>query len=523
LVPSSFSASAFTSTSTDDVEGADDSAQSTLTTAKNDEDEDGHRSSERTPSRGHVAAAYAATPVPAPALHLQQLLLPSLHIVHRLDRLVSGLLVVAVGRATAQRMTQQLMLKTATATGSVGSGNSSGGGHASGVGAGAGADAPLRKQYIACVRGKFPVDPIVCTLPIVQVDGARSMYGVGTAVAHNNNTAAAAARDDGGGGDDANDGDDSDDSAQSRKGATRIPQQGRRRAGNENGGCIGSGGGGGGGGCDGAGALSGKGAETRFRRLRYAPAWDVSLVECVPLTGRQHQIRVHLAALGFPILNDEEYGGVPSDYATPSAATTATGAPPPPAPPPAPPLMTTMVSRPKTMTRAAAAMAAGGGRSVGESASESEASRQHRLMLLLGAVLTPAEATAAAAVRDKHDSEWVARAVAPTTTPAAAVDGDGAFDHAAASSLADKIKLTWDILNADAVRAAQGGGGGGGAGADGTAGTGSTRRFILLHAQRYTREGQWDFRIPSPPAWASFIFDARYENEEEEDEEDEEA
>ncbi len=50
----------------------------------------------------------------------------------------------------------------------------------------------------------------------------------------------------------------------------------------------------------------GKDCLTEFRTLekfgRYA------LVECHPLTGRTHQLRVHLAAAGAPILNDPFYG-----------------------------------------------------------------------------------------------------------------------------------------------------------------------------------------------------------------------
>ncbi len=36
-----------------------------------------------------------------------------------------------------------------------------------------------------------------------------------------------------------------------------------------------------------------------------------SLVECTPVTGRLHQIRVHLATLGCPITGDLTYGGMP--------------------------------------------------------------------------------------------------------------------------------------------------------------------------------------------------------------------
>ena len=51
---------------------------------------------------------------------------------------------------------------------------------------------------------------------------------------------------------------------------------------------------------------SGKPAETRIRlSRRYG---DYSLVQCSPLTGRTHQIRVHAAAAGHPLAGDERYG-----------------------------------------------------------------------------------------------------------------------------------------------------------------------------------------------------------------------
>lgn len=48
-------------------------------------------------------------------------------------------------------------------------------------------------------------------------------------------------------------------------------------------------------------------AETSFRALK---VWgEFALIEAKPKTGRMHQIRVHLADEGFPILGDETYGG----------------------------------------------------------------------------------------------------------------------------------------------------------------------------------------------------------------------
>ncbi|MDH5381329.1 MAG: RluA family pseudouridine synthase [Cyclobacteriaceae bacterium] len=53
----------------------------------------------------------------------------------------------------------------------------------------------------------------------------------------------------------------------------------------------------------------GKDAETWFDTLGIY--YEYSLVECKPITGRMHQIRVHLQALGFPIVADALYGGSP--------------------------------------------------------------------------------------------------------------------------------------------------------------------------------------------------------------------
>lgn len=51
---------------------------------------------------------------------------------------------------------------------------------------------------------------------------------------------------------------------------------------------------------------NGKPSMTIFRRLLYKDGF--SLVECRPVTGRTHQIRIHIKDLGFPIINDIIYG-----------------------------------------------------------------------------------------------------------------------------------------------------------------------------------------------------------------------
>lgn len=55
--------------------------------------------------------------------------------------------------------------------------------------------------------------------------------------------------------------------------------------------------------------MRGKEAKSMFRLLSYDPEWNVSVISCFPLTGRSHQLRVHLEFLGFPIVNDILYGG----------------------------------------------------------------------------------------------------------------------------------------------------------------------------------------------------------------------
>jgi len=52
----------------------------------------------------------------------------------------------------------------------------------------------------------------------------------------------------------------------------------------------------------------GKASKTSFKPLEYFPQKDMTLIECSPYTGRQHQIRVHLFHVKHTIVGDPVYG-----------------------------------------------------------------------------------------------------------------------------------------------------------------------------------------------------------------------
>lgn len=46
---------------------------------------------------------------------------------------------------------------------------------------------------------------------------------------------------------------------------------------------------------------------TKFKRVKYNKELDESIVECTPISGKMHQIRIHLRNIGYPIVNDWVY------------------------------------------------------------------------------------------------------------------------------------------------------------------------------------------------------------------------
>ena len=62
----------------------------------------------------------------------------------------------------------------------------------------------------------------------------------------------------------------------------------------------------------------GRPARTRYEvRERFTEPLAATLLECRLETGRTHQIRVHLAAIGHPVLGDPRYGGARSSRPSP--------------------------------------------------------------------------------------------------------------------------------------------------------------------------------------------------------------
>jgi tRNA pseudouridine32 synthase/23S rRNA pseudouridine746 synthase len=56
----------------------------------------------------------------------------------------------------------------------------------------------------------------------------------------------------------------------------------------------------------------GKAAHTRWRVLERDAGKQQSRVELEPITGRSHQLRVHMAEIGHPIVGDDFYGAAPA-------------------------------------------------------------------------------------------------------------------------------------------------------------------------------------------------------------------
>ncbi len=162
------------------------------------------------------------------------------HLLYRLDRLVSGLLVLSRGPQLAGAM-QRLMKANR-----------------------------VDKFYVACVRGDFPCDSaarpdgvVVADFPLGYDSDAHLAFTEADLRAEE---AAAQEQED----------------PEDPEG-----QQGRRRRRRDRGQL--------------------KASRTLFKRLDSRGSF--SAVLCMPVTGRTHQIRAHLKALGHPILNDGAYGG----------------------------------------------------------------------------------------------------------------------------------------------------------------------------------------------------------------------
>ena len=61
----------------------------------------------------------------------------------------------------------------------------------------------------------------------------------------------------------------------------------------------------------------GKPSQTHYTRLAYDSARDASTMELKPITGRSHQLRVHMQAIGHSILGDALYADTAARQAAP--------------------------------------------------------------------------------------------------------------------------------------------------------------------------------------------------------------
>jgi 23S rRNA pseudouridine1911/1915/1917 synthase len=64
--------------------------------------------------------------------------------------------------------------------------------------------------------------------------------------------------------------------------------------------------------------VQGREARTRYEVVEtFRDPMAAAVVHCELETGRTHQIRVHLAAIGHPVLGDARYGGVRAEFDVP--------------------------------------------------------------------------------------------------------------------------------------------------------------------------------------------------------------
>jgi tRNA pseudouridine32 synthase / 23S rRNA pseudouridine746 synthase len=61
------------------------------------------------------------------------------------------------------------------------------------------------------------------------------------------------------------------------------------------------------------GDIENKNALTTIQLISRDNQADCSVIQAMPQTGRKHQIRIHLAAMGHPVLNDRQYGAAPHE------------------------------------------------------------------------------------------------------------------------------------------------------------------------------------------------------------------